>query len=577
VLFNVVVFQLRPYAKNFFSSKFHLKDFTMPTQIPFLPQEGISQQILQGLAQANQEHADQLAAQARQKQLAIAQQEANTASQRLATETPLINAQVSEAQARARAAALAEAQQKRVADYISGDSSDSQPHPLIPQVIGNQFHPDVPLTAPQPAPQAQPLTISDPTGQQLAVPAPPVATAPISTDASQAPPQTGPIVPPTPAQPRVSGVDRDTAELVRLAGGVTPSEHDAIIFARQQLDLNPTHDGLINYLNTVHGIIQKRNDPTVAASVAFQRAGLSEAEANAAAVRNTNIAAQLDKMDADPSVLSDKAPTAIAQLKGLLNTPNLTPDVRAHIQRNLVVAQNAQKNDLAFIAAKKKTEDDIANGNPKLLAQLLVSGDAAWSQLVSTRKPEVLVAVAMEAKRLDPNFSIAVNEANYKRATDPQVRNTLDLIQSMTDRNGSIAIAEKAAQKLPQLNSQQANAVFNAFSRSFGNNSVTNFHTAMLGLADEYSKVLGGGVSSDTGRAQALDILKDAYSSNQLSGAIDTMKADINARKSELIRGNQTLERTYGAGGSKTEPAASTTGGLSTGASNYLNSIGVKH
>jgi len=75
----------------------------------------------------------------------------------------------------------------------------------------------------------------------------------------------------------------------------------------------------------------------------------------------------------------------------------------------------------------------------------------------------------------------------------------------------------------------------------------------MLGLADEYSKVMGGGISSDTGRAQALDILKDAYSNGQLTGAVATMRADIDARKSVLIRGNRVSEQTYGASGSKVE------------------------
>jgi hypothetical protein len=264
-------------------------------------------------------------------------------------------------------------------------------------------------------------------------------------------------------------------------------------------------------------------------------------------------------MDADPSVLTaEKAPAAIAQLQGILKTKNLTPDVLDHAQRNLAVAKNAQSNALAYDAAKKKTEDDIASGDPKLVAQLLNDGDAAWSQLVSTRKPEFLTKVIAAWKAINPNASVAENEANYKRATDPSVRNTLDLITTMTDRNGSIAIAERAAAKLPQLNSQQANSVFNAFSRSFGNNSVTNFHTAMLGLADEYSKVMGGGVSSDTGRQQALEILKDAYSNNQLSGAVETMRDDISARKNELVRGNRTLERTYGPGGTKSEPASAT-------------------
>jgi len=68
----------------------------------------------------------------------------------------------------------------------------------------------------------------------------------------------------------------------------------------------------------------------------------------------------------------------------------------------------------------------------------------------------------------------------------------------------------------------------------------------MLGLADEYSKVMGGGISSDTGRQQALDILKAAYSKGQLSGAITVMRSDIAARKKAIIGKNRYLLQEYG-------------------------------
>jgi hypothetical protein len=85
---------------------------------------------------------------------------------------------------------------------------------------------------------------------------------------------------------------------------------------------------------------------------------------------------------------------------------------------------------------------------------------------------------------------------------------------------------------------------------------------------------MGQGGGSDTSREQALSILSDAYSNGQLKDAITTMKADIEARKSELIRGNPLLESTYGAGGTKEEPSSA--GGISSGASNYLQSIGIQ-
>ena len=120
------------------------------------------------------------------------------------------------------------------------------------------------------------------------------------------------------------------------------------------------------------------------------------------------------------------------------------------------------------------------------------------------------------------------------------------MINGMTEPNGAIDIASRAASKLPKMNSKTSNQVFNVAKTEFGDSALTDFHTAMLGLADEYSKVMGGGVSSDTGRQQALDILKANYSRGQLAGAVQIMRSDIAARKKAIIGKNRYLLQEYG-------------------------------
>src|SRR5260370_42528640 len=111
----------------------------------------------------------------------------------------------------------------------------------------------------------------------------------------------------------------------------------------------------------------------------------------------------------------------------------------------------------------------------------------------------------------------------------------------MTEPNGDIEMARPAANRLPKIKRKIANQVFNIAKTEFGDSALTDFHTAMLGLADEYSKVMGGGVSSDTGRQQALDILKENYSKGQLAGAVQVMRSDIAARKRAIIGKNRYL------------------------------------
>ena len=142
-------------------------------------------------------------------------------------------------------------------------------------------------------------------------------------------------------------------------------------------------------------------------------------------------------------------------------------------------------------------------------------------------------------------FDGAQSEQEFAYSKQKGTQDTLKLINSVVDKNGSLDIAMQQAKALPGLDSQTVNKVFNLGTAEFGDKRVSNFHTAMLGLADEYSKIMGGGISSDTGRQQALDILKDKYSKGQLSGAEDIIRQDIAARKRGVIGTNRYLQKQY--------------------------------
>lgn len=213
-------------------------------------------------------------------------------------------------------------------------------------------------------------------------------------------------------------------------------------------------------------------------------------------------------------------------------------------------AKDARQAFLSTEASQERVKQAITDGNPQDLSQGLVTGIIAPSQILSSRKPEFAQAAFKAAndysmKTTGQPWNMAKADAQFKYASNPQTQNTLNMIEGMTEKGGSIEIATQAASKLPQLDEATANKVFNATEKEFGSSGITNFHTAMLGLADEYSKVMGGGVSSDSGRQQALDLLRDSYSKGQLSGAIDIMQKDIAGRKVAMVRDNPTLKALY--------------------------------
>jgi hypothetical protein len=214
------------------------------------------------------------------------------------------------------------------------------------------------------------------------------------------------------------------------------------------------------------------------------------------------------------------------------------PGQRAH-----VAAETAHVNTETRQLNEATTQDAVKNN-----AQQMVEGTIDPSNLSKRSKSydaTLAAANSYSMQKYGKPFDLAAAASDYKYSTNAQTQNTLKMIRGMADPGGSIEIAQNAAKALPQLPEATLNKVFNAAATEFGSKEATNFHTAMLGLADEYSKVMGGGTATDSGRKQALDLLKASYSKGQLGGAIDTMRQDISARQKALVGTNRYLLRQY--------------------------------
>ena len=238
--------------------------------------------------------------------------------------------------------------------------------------------------------------------------------------------------------------------------------------------------------------------------------------------------------------LVDRQFNPVKQLSPISETSRSTSLARQQMQLQLMQTQSGQ------------TGIDVVEGRL----------DPSQISPRSPQYPYVLNAANQYSQqKYGQPFDFAKASSDYAYSKNPTTQNTLKMIDAMVEPGGSIEIAQNAAKNLPRLNSTLANQVFNVAATQFGSAEASNFHTAMLGLADEYSKVMGGGVSSDTGRQQGLDLLKSAYSKGQLSGAIGIMQKDIQARKTALVGNNTYLQRQYSpkaaGAASVTQPTAS--------------------
>lgn len=195
-------------------------------------------------------------------------------------------------------------------------------------------------------------------------------------------------------------------------------------------------------------------------------------------------------------------------------------------------------------------KDENGNWNMSSTPVQLVEGNMAPSQL-SKRSGDydakMQAANQYSMQKYGKPWSPAQAQIDYTYANNPQTQNTMKALNNIVQPNGAIDIAKQAAQGLPALNSATMNKVFNTANAEFGDHRITDFRTAMLGLADNYSKVQGGGVSTDSNRQQSLNLLKESYSKGQLAGALDIMRQDLNSVKSSKIGDNRYMVKQYGA------------------------------
>lgn len=226
---------------------------------------------------------------------------------------------------------------------------------------------------------------------------------------------------------------------------------------------------------------------------------------------------------------------------------------RAGIEQKKQEATNAAEVDVtkekALLPIKlqeEKAKQAVSDGDPNSLAQLLVNGDVAPSQVISSRKPEVASAAFTAAKKLNPNWNAQQSEGYFKAATTPSAATFFGSANSLLDQGGTIDQMQSAFDALPNGKIPAINGAVNWADKTIGGKAPAGFQATALGLADDYSKVMTGGQGSDASRNAVLQSLSAASSPGQLKQTLDSMRAALKSQVSGRIGTNPVMRSMYG-------------------------------
>lgn len=217
-------------------------------------------------------------------------------------------------------------------------------------------------------------------------------------------------------------------------------------------------------------------------------------------------------------------------------------------QKDIAVATNpaVQASKLALVKAEKAAEQAIADGDPKAAAQLLVSGTVAPSQLISSRKPAFAQQAFSEAAKLQPGWTATRADAEYKVASSPANVGFFGSAKSLTDKGGTLDQLAAAAKDIPDNQIPVFNTVEDAIKASTGSGPIAKYASIALGVADDYSKVMGGGQGSDASRTQALHLVGAKLSPEQRKASIEGIRGAVSSQTNSRIGKNPVLQQMYG-------------------------------
>lgn len=256
----------------------------------------------------------------------------------------------------------------------------------------------------------------------------------------------------------------------------------------------------------------------------------------------------LTMMETNPvtEFAGDKLPAATAYLQSKISDPTTSPLDQTRAKRLLSQAQTAQHLQLAQEAAKKATDEAITDGDPKAAAKLLIDGTVAPSQLISSRKPAFAQQAFTAAAQMSPGWNATKADADYKVAASPAQVAFFGSAKSLTDPGGTLDQLAAAGKDIPQNQIPVFNTVADAIQASTGSGPVAKYAALALGVADDYSKVMGGGQGSDTSRTQALNLISQKQSPAARAASIEGIRGAVTSQTNSRIGGNPVLQRMYG-------------------------------
>jgi hypothetical protein len=244
------------------------------------------------------------------------------------------------------------------------------------------------------------------------------------------------------------------------------------------------------------------------------------------------------------------APGAQASIQALINDPKTKPSDVPRLQALLPKAAVAQQQAVVQKQREDLASQAVSQGDPNAAGKLLASRALTIDELkLRQATPQFIESAVEAAQKIDPTFKAAEAAAQANIAKAPANQQFFGNTDSLLTSGGTLDQLSKAAQALPQGQIPVFNKVENLVKTATGQGPQAAYAASILGVADDYAKVMGGAVGTDTARQQIMQRLDAAQSPEQKQAVINQFRQQITSQRAGRIGSNPYLRDMYPAPG----------------------------
>jgi hypothetical protein len=270
----------------------------------------------------------------------------------------------------------------------------------------------------------------------------------------------------------------------------------------------------------------------------------------------------LYKLENDPSQMEgEKSSDAIALLQNKIGAEK-DPKQLVREVRLMGQANNAHAAWLADTQSKENASQAAKQGDPMNAGKMLASGELTLTDLKARgTTPKFIVDSVNAAKTFDPKYNASDEVVGEKALSNVTNQTFYGSAGSLLHQGGLLDQLATQGAALKASPFPRINTWDNFVKHETGSPAQAAFKQTLIGVADDYGKVLGGGQATDAALNRLVDSFTAAQNDSQRAASIqaarDALQSQVRSRVGQNRYIAQRLDFDYGqAGGAAKQSGA---------------------